>query len=136
MKMVMLRSAVLVSIAMASPVVGATERCSIHPPTGATDAQLAALARLSRAQAEEIALKRIHSHAKKTVQSGELEAERGCLIWSFDIARVGRSGVEEVQVDAGNGRVLSVRHESSRQEAAEAAKEGTSGKPVAPTPPK
>lgn len=99
------------------------EKCSIHPPKGATDAQLTALAKVSQAQAHASALAGIRSVAKKTVQSAELEAEHGCLIWSFDVKLAGKPGVQEVQVDAGTGKVLSVRHESSQQESAEAAKE-------------
>ena len=53
----------------------------------------------------------------------ELEAERGCLIWSFDMRIAGKSGIQEIQVDAGTGNVLSVKHESARQEAAEKAAE-------------
>ena len=109
-------AAATVSVATAAP-------CSIHPPKGASDAQLTSLATLPRADAEKIALARVKLPA--TVASAELEAERGCLIWSFDLKRAGKSGVQEVQVDAGNGKVLSVKHESALHEAAEAAKEAT-----------
>lgn len=102
----------------------AGEHCSIHPPKGATDAQLASLAKVTQAAAQEVALKRIRSQAAKSVQSAELEAEHGCLLWSFDVNLAGKPGIEEVQVDAGTGKVLSVHHETARQEAAEAAKEG------------
>jgi hypothetical protein len=41
----------------------------------------------------------------------------------------GKSGVQEVQVDAGNGKVLSSKHESPKKEAAEKAKEKAEKKP-------
>ena len=62
------------------------------------------------------------------VRSEELEKEHGKLIYSFDIAVPGKSGVEEVNVDAVSGKVLAVEHESARaekQEKAQEAKEPT-----------
>jgi uncharacterized membrane protein YkoI len=38
--------------------------------------------------------------------------EDGRLLYSFDIRVEGRSGVEEVQVDARTGEVVSIEHES------------------------
>lgn len=51
----------------------------------------------------------------------ELEAENGCLVYSFDVRVAGRSGIDEVLVDAGSGKVLQRHHESPKQEADEAA---------------
>lgn len=101
----------------------AAERCSIHPPKGLPDNQLTSLAKVSQAEAEKVAVARLHEKAVVSVASAELEAEHGCLIWSFDLRVAGKSGVKEVQVDAGDGKVLSVKHESGRQEATEASKE-------------
>jgi uncharacterized membrane protein YkoI len=56
----------------------------------------------------------------------ELERDGGRLVWSFDIKSGSKPGVEEVQVDALDGSVVSVLHESAADEAAEAKKEGTS----------
>ena len=53
------------------------------------------------------------------MSKGELEVEDGCLVYSFDIKVAGKSGAEEVMVDAGNGKVLSRKHESAMKEAAE-----------------
>lgn len=106
--------------------VASATQCSIHPTKGASNAQLASLATVSQADAQQRALARIKSPA--TVASAELEAEKGCLIWSFDLKIAGQSGVQEVQIDAGNGSVLSVKHESAVHEAAEAAKEAVEGK--------
>ena len=46
------------------------------------------------------------------IRSGELEREHGQLIYSFDIQVPGRPGIEEVQISAVDGRVVSRRHES------------------------
>jgi uncharacterized membrane protein YkoI len=93
--------------------------CSIHPPKHLTEVQLAALAKISLAAAEKTALARLNDPPGASISSAELEAEHGCLIWSFDVKLAGRPGVEEVQVDAGDGKVLSVEHESPRKESAE-----------------
>jgi hypothetical protein len=48
---------------------------------------------------------------------------RGCLVYSFDIRVSGKSGIDEVMVDPGTGKVLSHTHETPRQEAAEQARD-------------
>lgn len=55
-----------------------------------------------------------------TVQSAELEKEKGRLIYSFDIKVAGKSGIDEVAVDALTGAVLGVEHETPAAEAKEA----------------
>lgn len=112
-----LLSAIVASAAV-FPAVG-TEPCSIHPPKRMFAAQLAGLAKLTQAQAEKIAVAQLNTTNVVSTASAELEAEHGCLIWSFDLHVTGQSGVQEVQVDAGSGKVLSVKHESVRQEATE-----------------
>ncbi|HEV7138263.1 MAG TPA: hypothetical protein VGN43_16635 [Steroidobacteraceae bacterium] len=91
--------------------------CSIHPPKGATDAQLMSMAKLSKPKAERIALEKIGHRAK--ISSAEIEAEQECLIWSFDLKVPGHAGVQEVNIDAGNGNVLDVHHETASQESSE-----------------
>jgi hypothetical protein len=54
------------------------------------------------------------------IQTAELEREHGKLIYSFDIRVPGKSGIEEVQVDAVNGKVVSMVHESPKAERKEA----------------
>ena len=111
----------IAALAVATASVATAGTCSVHPPKGASDAQLAGLAKVSKADAEKAAMNRVKSPA--TVTGAELEAEHGCLIWSFDLKVAGKAGVQEVHVDAGNGKVLSVKHESVEHEAAEAAQE-------------
>lgn len=57
------------------------------------------------------------------IKEEEIEEERGRLVYSFDIKVPGKRGVEEVQVDAQTGAVVSHEHESPADESAEAAKE-------------
>ena len=54
------------------------------------------------------------------IDGAELENENGKLIYSFDIKVKGKSGIEEVAVDAITGVVLSVEHETPANEAKEA----------------
>jgi uncharacterized membrane protein YkoI len=46
------------------------------------------------------------------IKEAELEMENGRLVYSFDIQVEGRAGVEEVQVDARTGELVSVEHEA------------------------
>jgi uncharacterized membrane protein YkoI len=81
-------------------------------------AKLASQARITKDQAQEIALKR----APGTVESGELEREHGKLVYSFDI-RNAQGTIDEVQVNAINGKIARVEHETKAQEEAEKNKE-------------
>lgn len=64
-----------------------------------------------------------------TIRSGEFEREKGHWVYSFDLAVPGEAGVREVLVDADDGHVVSLEHESAAAEAGEAAAESqaTSG---------
>jgi uncharacterized membrane protein YkoI len=59
-----------------------------------------------------------------TIRSAELEREHGRLIYSFDILIPHRAGVEEVQISATTGRLVSRTHESPAAEHREARAEG------------
>jgi uncharacterized membrane protein YkoI len=83
-------------------------------------------ARIGRARAEAIALERVPGGK---VKSSELEREKGIRVYSFDIEVPGKPGVEEVQVNARNGSVVSVTHESAAKEKAEARRERREAKP-------
>ena len=79
--------------------------------------RLAAQAKISRAQAEQTALAQV-SGGKIT--EGELEKERGKLVWSFDIATPGSQDITEIQVDALTGQIVSRETETPKQQAKEA----------------
>ena len=80
-------------------------------------AALKARAKVSSDSAKKVALAQVPNGK---VRSGEIEDEKGKLIYSFDIAVAGKSGVEEVNVDALTGAVVSHEHESAKAERAEA----------------
>lgn len=87
------------------------------------DAKLRAEAKVTETAARETALKEV---AGGTVQDGELEREHGKLIYSYDIKVAGKSGIEEVAVDAITGAVVTHEHETPammRKEAVADAKE-------------
>ncbi len=78
---------------------------------------LEAKAKIPRADAEKTALAKV-PHG--TIKEGELEEEKGKLIWSFDIATPGTKDITEVNVDAVTGAVISVDVEKPADEAKEA----------------
>jgi uncharacterized membrane protein YkoI len=74
---------------------------------------LQAQAKISKEQAQQIALTKAPGG---TVKEGELEKEKGKLIWSFDIATPGSKDITEVGVDAITGEVVSVEKETPEQQ--------------------
>jgi len=110
-------------VMVAATAAAASPTCSIHPKKGATREELAAMAKVTQIDAQKTALATLKDPSKATVKSAELEAEHGCLLYSFDIEVAGQTGVQEVQIDAGNGKILSNKHESPKAEAAEKAKD-------------
>lgn len=56
-----------------------------------------------------------------TISAAEIEEENGKLIYSFDMKTAGKSGIDEVNVDALTGKVVGkVQHESPAAEKKEA----------------
>jgi uncharacterized membrane protein YkoI len=80
---------------------------------------LLAKSKITPEAARSSALARVKGGA---IKEEEIEEEDGKLVFSFDIAVAGKSGIEEVQVNALSGKLVSVEHESPAQQAAEAAK--------------
>src|SRR5258705_11916174 len=76
-------------------------------------ASLEAEARVSKADAEKTALAQVPGG---TIKEGELEKEKGKLIWSFDISTPGTKDITEVQVDAINGGIVSKVIESASEQ--------------------
>ena len=112
----------LLLLALSTSASAAGLSCSIRPAKGTPAAALQNLAKVTQAEAQGTALAKIKAASKK-VGSSELEVERSCLVYSFDIAVSGKPGFEEILIDAGTGKVLSHKHESAKQEAAERAKD-------------
>ena len=95
--------------------------CSTRLSKDTGDSALTGLAKISKVEAEKTALANIRLSRKEVARS-ELEVEQGCLVYSFDFRVASKPGVEEIIVDAGNGKILSHKHESRKHEAAEQAK--------------
>jgi uncharacterized membrane protein YkoI len=70
-------------------------------------------AKISRAEAERVALAKVPNGV---VKEGELEKEHGRLIWSFDIATPGSHNITEVHVDAMTGEIVAVEIEDEAHE--------------------
>ena len=85
-----------------------------------SEAQLMKEAKVTKSQAERTALTKVPNGI---IKSAELEKEHGLLIWSFDIAKPGTKNITEVQVDAKTGKIASVKIETPKDQATEAAAE-------------
>lgn len=76
-------------------------------------AELQSQAKITKELAQQTALTKAPGG---TVKEGELEKEKGKLIWSFDIATPGSPNITEVGVDAITGDVVSVDTETPEQQ--------------------
>jgi uncharacterized membrane protein YkoI len=85
-----------------------------------TQAELQKEARISEATARATALNQV---SNGTVKSVELEREHGKLIYSYDISVAGKTGIEEVAINAIDGSVVAHEHETPKMERKEAAQE-------------
>jgi len=103
---------ILSAVAAATLVMALLTGCA----TEKDQAKLEAQAKISKAEAQKIALGRVPGG---TVKEGEIEKEKGKLIWSFDIATTNRTDITEVNVDALTGQVVSVEKETPKEEAKE-----------------
>ncbi len=72
------------------------------------------LAKVSPEAASATALARVPGGK---IRSGEIEKEDGKLIYTFIVKVAGKSGVEEVNVDALTGKIVVVEHEADPEEA-------------------
>ena len=75
----------------------------------ATAAKLEAQAKITKAEAEKIALAKVPGGS---IKEGEIEKEKGKVIWSFDIATPGTKDITEVQVDAMTGAIVDLAKET------------------------
>ena len=74
----------------------------------AEEQKLQSLAKIDRSQAEQTALKEVPG----TVKEAELDDENGYVVWEIEVAADGGS-YREVEVDAGNGRILAQEAEDN-----------------------
>ena len=118
---------VLPAIAALATIAAAGPLAAQHPtPKSDIPANLAKEAKISVDSARTIARAAL---PKAYIQSEELERENGRLIYSFDMKTDGKSGIDEVNVNALNGRkVGKIGHESTKSEGQEAAAEKSTAK--------
>jgi uncharacterized membrane protein YkoI len=88
-------------------------------------AKLAKTARIAEDSAAKVAQARIPSGQ---IEAVELEHEHGKLQYSYDIKVAGEPGIEEVNVNAMDGSVIGVEHESAATVKKEAAAEKAEAK--------
>jgi uncharacterized membrane protein YkoI len=105
-------NSVIAALLLAASTAPASPACKQASPG------LRARARITCAAARQAALRSIGGKDLRVV-SAELEDENGRLVYSFDVARRGANGVDEVQIDARSGALGSTKHESAKAEAAE-----------------
>jgi uncharacterized membrane protein YkoI len=113
------RFASLIALAFATSAVaaGAQQAPQPHRAKVETQAQLEKEAKITMGQARALASKTVPG---ATIQAGEIERENGKLIYSFDMKTKGKSGIDEVNIDAMTGRVIGNQHETPKDEKAEA----------------
>ncbi|MFL5560698.1 MAG: PepSY domain-containing protein [Gemmatimonadaceae bacterium] len=92
-------------------------------------AGLAAQATVSADSAQKLALAQV---PRGRVREAELEQSNGTLVYSYDIKAAGKSGVDEVLIDAKTGALVSKTHESPKAEAKEKAAESKSSQAAKP----
>lgn len=96
----------------ASVPVGEKPVCSIRPPRGTSLDELARMAKVSAAEAERRAVASVAPLKVGSIISSSPEVHDGCLVWPFDLRLPEKRGVQEVFIDAGDGKVLSSTFES------------------------
>jgi uncharacterized membrane protein YkoI len=112
MKTILRGTAALAALALAA---GSASAQSAVKTTGS--AKLKAAAKISDDSARAVAMATVPN---ATIRSAELEREHGKLIYSFDMKVAGKSGIEEVNVDAVTGKLIAHEHETPKAEKKEA----------------
>ena len=117
MKRFQMASLVALASALMTYGVNAQAATAVKPMKEAKAGMLAR-ARVTPDSARRLALAQV---ANGVIDEEEIEEEHGKLVYSFDIRVRGRRGVEEVQIDALSGAMVSHEHETPRQAARERA---------------
>jgi uncharacterized membrane protein YkoI len=118
----------IVLVVAAMPMLAAAKDLPCSVKASRLDADTKRQAKVDDKAARAAAIAEVKA-AGARIASGGLEVEDGCLVYSFDVKIPNRSGVQEILIDAGSGKVLSVEHESPAKEAAEKALDKVKKKP-------
>jgi hypothetical protein len=92
---------------------GVRPECSLRPPSGLSSSELKRLAKITLAEAGRRAVASAAPQRVTSVMSSDPELNEGCLVWPLDLRIEGKSGVLEVLIDSGDGKVLSSTFEGS-----------------------
>ena len=82
----------------------------------------AALAKKAKVTEPEAAAAVMARVPKGRIEAMELENEDGKFIYSYDVKTPGKSGIDEVHVDAMTGKVVNFVHETTAMEKAKSTK--------------
>ena len=85
--------------------------CSIRPARGTSHEDLSRMAKVTSKDAEARAIASVAPEKVTSIISSGVEVVNGCLAWPFDLRFASKGGVQEVMVDAGDGRILSSEYE-------------------------
>jgi hypothetical protein len=110
----------ILSVALAAGLLTGCECEKCEKGGEAKEAALLSQAKISKETAQASALAKVPGG---TVKEGELEKEKGKLIWSFDISTPDSKDIKEVAVDAMTGDVIGVDTETPEDQAKEAAED-------------
>lgn len=88
------------------PLVDRLSECSVRAPRNAASEELARLAKVTQEQASRTAVASLAPAKASDVISSDVEAFEGCVVWPFTLRVAGKRGVQEVFVDAGDGKVV------------------------------
>jgi uncharacterized membrane protein YkoI len=117
---------ILSCIAAALVTIGCVSEENEHHEKEASQSQLMAQAKVSKDDAQKTALAKVPNG---TVKEGELEMEKGKLIWSFGFTIPDSKNIKEVNVDAMTGAVVGdVETETPESEAKEVDEDAAKGK--------
>ena len=113
----LMRTTALIPLALllAASVAGA--QGTVHSRKAESQVDLQKEAKMTMVDARAMALREVPN---SKVQAGEIEREGGKLIYSFDMKVTNKSGIDEVNIDAMTGKLVSKQHETPKDEKAEA----------------
>lgn len=80
--------------------------CTARPPRNARDEELRPLVRVAQEAASKSAVASVAPAKPTDVISSDAEVFEGCLVWPFTLRLPGLGGVQEVFVDAGDGKIV------------------------------
>ena len=101
------------------PILIVASAVMIAMPAAATDKTRIKHGRVTKRQAEQIALAKIQGGR---IRTAELQSANGSRFWSVYVVKPGSKNAKEVRVDAVSGKILNVQTEKPEDQAEEPAK--------------